>query len=221
MLNRRDALICTMRQKLITLLCILPLLLSCQKPENGYVAPKPPVDNGDSSSGGGGEDPVTPDPPVVTPDGGYIVVGYAYADSGPLPDPSLLTHINFSFAKIDSDFETLTIREKKARRLEQIVGLKKQKPELKVMLSVGGWGAGNFSEMAADETHRKTVSTWTGSIRPAHRPASAPPRRIPGTSPCCSRTFGKPWAAANSSPWPRRPAESTWTGPAPSSTWTS
>lgn len=155
MLNRRDALICTMRQKLITLFCILPLLLSCQKPDHGYVAPKPPVDNGDPSSGGGGEDPVTPDPPVVTPDGGYIVVGYAYADSGPLPDPSLLTHINFSFAKIDSDFETLTIREKKARRLQQIVGLKAQKPELKVMLSVGGWGAGNFSEMAADATHRK------------------------------------------------------------------
>lgn len=144
-----------MRQKLITLLCILPLLLSCQKPANGYVAPKPPSGTDDPANPGGGETPENPETPVVTPDGGYIVVGYAYADSGPLPDPALLTHINFSFAKIDSDFVTLTIREKKAKRLRQIVGLKAQKPELKVLLSVGGWGAGNFSEMAADENHRK------------------------------------------------------------------
>ncbi len=93
--------------------------------------------------------------PSPEPEGGYIIVGYAYADSGPLPDPSLLTHINFSFAKIDDDFETLYIRSAKQKRLKQIVGLKEQKPTLKVMLSVGGWGAGNFSEMAADETHRK------------------------------------------------------------------
>lgn len=93
--------------------------------------------------------------PSPEPEGGYIIVGYAYADSGPLPDPSLLTHINFSFAKIDDDFATLYIRSAKQKRLKQIVGLKEQKPTLKVMLSVGGWGAGNFSEMAADETHRK------------------------------------------------------------------
>jgi chitinase len=83
-------------------------------------------------------------------------VGYSYGTSAPLPDPNLVTHINFSFAKIDSDFETLTISSSKQKRLKQIVALKQQNPDLKVMLSVGGWGAGNFSEMAADETHRKS-----------------------------------------------------------------
>ena len=126
---------------------------SCTKPENNVTPPPPP---GPSENTETNTDPPGPvDPPVVTPTDGYIIVGYAYADSGPLPDPNLLTHINFSFAKINDDFETLYIRDKKQTRLRQIVGLKSQNPDLKVMLSVGGWGAGNFSEMAASETHRK------------------------------------------------------------------
>ena len=131
---------------------LLPLMISCEKAESNNVLPPP--NPGDPGVVDPGTDPGTD--PVVTPTSdGYLIVGYAYADSGPLPDPSLLTHINFSFAKIDSDFETLTIRSKKQERLKQIVALKKKNPNLKVMLSVGGWGAGNFSEMAADETHRK------------------------------------------------------------------
>ena len=70
-----------------------------------------------------------------------------------MPDPSLLTHINYAFGKIGSDFETLKISTDS--RLKKLVGLKKTNPSLKVLLSIGGWGAGNFSEMAADESHRK------------------------------------------------------------------
>ena len=146
-----------MNIKLTALLCLFPILLACKKPENNeYVAPQPPSEQTDPEKPDKPDTPDTPDNPEnpVKP-GDYIIVGYAYADSGPLPDPSLVTHINFSFAKIQDDFETLYIREKKANRLKQIVGLKAQNPSLKVMLSVGGWGAGNFSEMAADETHRK------------------------------------------------------------------
>lgn len=147
-----------MKRIMLTLFSLLALpliMLSCDKTVNDSTLPPPP-DNTETP---------TPTPPEPTPDptptptpgpaDGYVIVGYAYADSGPLPDPSLLTHINFSFAKIDSDFETLTIRDRKISRLRQIVALKNDKPGLKVLLSVGGWGAGNFSEMAADETHRK------------------------------------------------------------------
>jgi len=34
------------------------------------------------------------------------------------------------------------------------VELKRQKPSLKILLSIGGWGSGRFSEMAADENNR-------------------------------------------------------------------
>ena len=83
---------------------------------------------------------------------GFVVVGYSYRGRV-LPNTELLTHINYAFGKIKSDFETLEIKSEDG--LKKVVALKNSKPDLKVLLSIGGWGAGNFSEMAADETHRK------------------------------------------------------------------
>jgi len=86
------------------------------------------------------------------PKEGFIVVGYATYWDSKMPDPTFLTHINYSFAHIKSDFESLDI--KTPSRLSKIAALKNTYPDLKVLLSVGGWGAGNFSEMAADASHR-------------------------------------------------------------------
>lgn len=107
-------------------------------------------DNTGNENQGTGEEPQPPQLPAVA---GPVIVGYATYWDTTIPDPSYLTHINYSFAHIKSDFETLDI--KTESRLKKIVALKSGNPNLKVMLSVGGWGAGNFSEMAADESHRK------------------------------------------------------------------
>ena len=107
--------------------------------------------NGSGQENGGGQEEVVP--PSTEPKTGYIIVGYATYWDSTLPDPTLLTHINYAFAHIKSDFESLDIKTEK--RLAQIAGLKSSHPNLKVMLSVGGWEAGNFSEMADDATHRK------------------------------------------------------------------
>lgn len=146
-----------MKTKRLLLLFFLTLFCCCGKSEEAIVLPPPPdpEEPTEKPAEPGPEPGEQPGENPSTPAGDYIIVGYAYADSGELPDPALLTHINFSFAKIQDDFETLSIRDKKIKRLQQIVGLKARKPELKVLLSVGGWGAGNFSEMAADESHRK------------------------------------------------------------------
>ena len=144
-----------MKLRQIAFILFLSLICGCGKAESNNNQLPPPNPNSEEQNNNNEENNNNNENPPAAPEGGYIVVGYAYADSGTLPDPSLLTHINFSFAKIQDDFETLYIRDKKAKRLQQIVGLKSQKPDLKVLLSVGGWGAGNFSEMAADETHRK------------------------------------------------------------------
>ena len=92
-------------------------------------------------------------PPVKEHIGGKIIVGYITYWEERMPDPTLLTHINYAFAHIKDDFETLDI--KSSLRLQEVVKLKKQNPNLKIVLSVGGWEAGNFSEMAADIKHRK------------------------------------------------------------------
>ena len=137
----------------------LPLLLSCGKPAEKFVINPPSKPTGET----GKTDPpttTTPDPgtPTTTfqpidPPTETVVVGYAVYWEDTMPDPALVTHINYAFAHIKGDFETLDI--KKPTRLSKIAALKNQKPGLKVLLSVGGWEAGNFSEMAADDTHRK------------------------------------------------------------------
>ena len=148
-----------MKKFLLFFLVVLPLLLSCDKPVETFVIEPPVKPSGQQGQTDtdkpAGKDPDTPATPVTptAPPSETVIVGYAVYWESTMPDPSLLTHINYAFAHIKSDFESLDI--KKESRLSQIVALKKQKPSLKVLLSVGGWEAGNFSEMAARETHRK------------------------------------------------------------------
>ena len=146
-----------MMKQLATLICILPLILGCEKPDSGLTIP-PPTNKEAATETGQNQDP-NQDPGTgdgtgtTTPIAGNIIVGYATYWDKTMPDPTLLTHINYAFAHIKSDFESLDI--KTESRLSKIAALKNTNPNLKVLLSVGGWEAGNFSEMAADETHRK------------------------------------------------------------------
>ena len=77
-----------------------------------------------------------------------VIVGYVTSWTDVMPDPSTLTHINYAFGLVNDTFDGVNISN--PERLRAIAALKKDAPELNVMLSVGGWGAGNFSEMAAD-----------------------------------------------------------------------
>ena len=147
----------TMKRIAKYFLFLLPLLLACQDPVSGYYPPAPSKDKKPDSGTVTPEPEKQQDPPVeilpAVPPQGYIVVGYATYWDTTMPDPTLLTHIVYSFAHINKDFESLDI--KNTSRLTKIRNLKTKYPNLKVQLSVGGWGAGNFSEMAADEKHRK------------------------------------------------------------------
>ena len=145
----------------IGLTFLLSCLLACQDPVKGIVIPKPdthpttPTDNGNGNGNGNnnGNGENTDTPPERQTLQGTFVVGYATYWDKAMPDPTLLTHINYAFAHIKSDFESLDVKE--PDRLKNIVKLKTTHPKLKVLLSIGGWGAGNFSEMAASDAHRK------------------------------------------------------------------
>lgn len=82
-----------------------------------------------------------------------VVVAYVTSWSRDLPDPSLMTHINYAFGHVAPTFDAVTVDNE--ARLKTLVGLRERNPRLKVVLSVGGWGSGNFSEMAADSTNRR------------------------------------------------------------------
>jgi chitinase len=81
-----------------------------------------------------------------------VIVAYVTSSFTELPDPSLMTHINYAFGHVNATFNGVEID--KPERLKEVVSLKKKNPDLKVMLSVGGWTSGNFSEMAADSLNR-------------------------------------------------------------------
>jgi chitinase len=82
-----------------------------------------------------------------------VIVAYVTSWSRVMPDPTLLTQINYAFGHVDSTFSKVEISN--VNRLKDIVRLKNAKTSLKVVLSIGGWTSGNFSEMAADKGCRK------------------------------------------------------------------
>lgn len=85
-----------------------------------------------------------------------VVVAYVTSWSEVMPDPQYMTHINYAFGHVNESFNGVKIDNEE--RLRQIVDLRKQKPELKVLLSIGGWGSGCFSEMAANDEYRRAFA---------------------------------------------------------------
>ena len=87
-------------------------------------------------------------------DTGRVVVAYVTSWSDVMPDPQYMTHVNYAFGHVDTTFDAVRIDN--PDRLRAIAALKEDAPQLNVMLSVGGWGSGRFSEMVADEALRKS-----------------------------------------------------------------
>ncbi|OBZ16298.1 hypothetical protein A8L34_26825 [Bacillus sp. FJAT-27264] len=104
-----------------------------------------------------------------------LVVGPAQqADAAPLPKKIIayvagwanltandikaeqLSHINYSFALISNGRATITNNDR--TNLQTMVGLKSRNPDLKVLLSVGGWGANGFSDAALTDASRTTFA---------------------------------------------------------------
>jgi chitinase len=87
--------------------------------------------------------------------GGPRIVAYV-RDGTPVGQihPEKLTHINFAFAKIDALGKVALPHPGIAPQLAQLCGLKARNPELKILLSVGGWTADGFSDAAVSADSR-------------------------------------------------------------------
>lgn len=113
----------------IMLLCIVPILAGCEIGKRG----------------------------IRLPDfGTYRVVGYvgSRADMSKI-DPTRVTHLNYAFAKIDEDGELFFNRSASEQHLAQLNTFKDINPHLKILLSVGGWGAEHFSDVALTDASRR------------------------------------------------------------------
>ena len=72
-------------------------------------------------------------------------------------DPTLCTHIHHAFHEVDDTHNT--IRDSAGPQpnvYKQLVALKQKNPDVKIVVSVGGWGAPDikFSKLAANQTLR-------------------------------------------------------------------
>lgn len=85
-----------------------------------------------------------------------VVLAYVTSWTSIMPDPKWVTHINYAFGHVAGSFDR--VRVDNPERLKNIVKLKERYPDLKVLLSIGGWGSGNFSEMAAVPARRKAFA---------------------------------------------------------------
>ncbi len=94
-------------------------------------------------------------PQTTTPD--KIVLAYVTSWKNTTLDPHVVTHINYAFGHVNDTFDGIRIDNE--TRLKQITALKSVNPSLKVLLSIGGWGSGGFSEMAADEEKRSSFAS--------------------------------------------------------------
>lgn len=99
-----------------------------------------------------------------------IVIGYVM-DGPELPaiDARQLDAINFAFAHVGADHRMFLPGDTASASLAGLVALKRDNPQLKLLLSVGGWGAGNFSEAASTESARTRFADSAARLVTRHR----------------------------------------------------
>lgn len=108
----------------------------------------------------------------------YMVVGYVAGFRGfdfSKIDAARLTHINYAFANI-IDGEVMFDSEKidntgmNAEDIKALLALKDVNPDLKVLVSVGGWGwSGNFSDAALTDSSRNRFGASAARFVRDHR----------------------------------------------------
>jgi chitinase len=89
----------------------------------------------------------------------YRIVGYVTSQTDIWDvDAEKLTHVNYAFAQV-SEADTIGFQNETApQHLAQLQALKARNPDLKLLVSVGGWGAENFSEAALTDSSRATFA---------------------------------------------------------------
>jgi chitinase len=93
----------------------------------------------------------------------FVVIGYVGGYKGlfdtSMVDASKLTHINYAFVDVQHNRAWLTNKRTDTTNFRNLIKLKKKNPDLKVLISIGGWTwSNNFSDMALSDTSRKAFA---------------------------------------------------------------
>lgn len=99
----------------------------------------------------------------------YRIVGYV-ADADPLPaiDPAKVDVLNYAFGTLDEQGHIVLRSPHATASLASLVALRQRNPRLCIVLSVGGWSAGHFSEAALTEAARKRFADDAATLIEQH-----------------------------------------------------
>ena len=97
------------------------------------------------------------------------IIAYVYKDAEiPRISAQKLTHINYAFALVSESGEVVLTDPDAPARLAQVGALKAKNPRLKILLSVGGWGADHFSDAALTEESRTKFAASAVAVMKQH-----------------------------------------------------
>lgn len=100
------------------------------------------------------------------------LIGYVMGSRSDAPSPSdarQLTHINYAFANV-RDGRVVLERPYNARQLDTLRALKQHNPDLKLLLSVGGWiWSDHFSDAALTDASRQRFARSAAVIVEQHQ----------------------------------------------------
>ena len=93
----------------------------------------------------------------------YVVIGYVGGYKGlvdtAMIDAGKLTHINYAFVNIKNNRAWLTNLKTDSTNFNNLNQLKLKNPDLKILISIGGWAwSTNFSDAALSDTSRKAFA---------------------------------------------------------------
>src|SRR5687768_7682157 len=86
----------------------------------------------------------------MSPPEAHRIVAYVFGNRVDLQGMNAwkLTHINYAFGLVNETGEIFVREPEASWDLAQLQSLKAKNPKLKILVSVGGWGADNFSDAA-------------------------------------------------------------------------
>ncbi|GAA0226354.1 hypothetical protein GCM10010492_25820 [Saccharothrix mutabilis subsp. mutabilis] len=85
-----------------------------------------------------------------------------------IPSDTPITHLFYAFATIE-DGRCALNAPTAAKDFADILDLKRRKPSLRALISIGGWGAGGFSDAALTEASRRAARTTRGGASSSAR----------------------------------------------------
>ena len=101
----------------------------------------------------------------------HVKIGYVFGSVDVSPEEARrLTHINYAFANVTKDGRVVLESNRDSLHLAQLRALKSENPDLKILLSIGGWvWSDYFSNAARTDSSRARFARTAVDLLEAHK----------------------------------------------------